>query len=233
MKQLLIFILIVIFSTSCTNNDDIGELNNRISILEDEMNEFTELSKQINETSNLNRELQVSITDLEDELRELSISNENITISADIELLSQDIMRLERNEAFIQQMFFGDSIFDSKSIQVGDYVASMEYVGRYETRYKFSGRKTLVGHYDISLNDEYWGTDIITFGIDESVTDVLPRANEDYRTLWFKFSNYNEAYEMLKSNGMSGEATIVIDEYEIDLLQSDVVNTARLVEVID
>lgn len=233
LKQILIILFIVLMFTGCKSYIVAEELNDRISELEVEINMLEEISEHINESDKLIQELQLSIVGLQDRITELNIEDEMQGIYLDLEDINHDMDELERNEEFIQRIFFGNAIFDAKTIQKGDYIASMEFVGREEkTRYKFVGRKTLVGHYSISLNDEYWGSDIVTFGFDDEVTDVLPRANEDYRTLWFMFSNYDEAFEMLSTNGMNGKATIVIDEYVIDLMQSDVVNTARIVEVI-
>jgi len=226
LKRIYIFLFVLLIFTGCKNDNEVEELKNRINELENEINMLDEISVRIDESDNLVNELQISIVGLQDRIADFNIEDE-------LDGINQDLQKLERNEEFMKGIFFGNAIFDTNTIQKGDYIASMEFVGREDrTRYRFIGRKTLVGHYSISLNDEFWGSDVITFGFDEKVTDVLPRANEDFRTLWFMFSNYDEAFELLSKNGMSGDVTIVIDEYVVDLMQSAVVNTGRIVEVI-
>ncbi|GMQ64643.1 hypothetical protein [Vallitalea maricola] len=52
------------------------------------------------------------------------------------------------------------------------------------------------------------------------------------KTASIEDSPYDETVDMLDEYGDSGEITIIIDEYYIDLLESNVINEAKLIKVI-
>lgn len=134
-----------------------------------------------------------------------------------------------------------DNIFDAKAVKVGDKVLGMEIVDIYQSmtltkrivRAGFSGQATVSGTYTHEKQDEEMLRCQIRFKVDEESSSSLPKEKTDTRILWFVFKNQDEAEELLGPPGSSGEATIVIDEYRINLVPSCEYNTAKLVRVIE
>jgi len=95
----------------------------------------------------------------------------------------------------------------------------------------FSGEVTLSGTYvHHPPEDEFLGGMVCFDQLDEASLARLPRARGDDRYLWFCFRNVQWAREALAPAGV-GEATVVIDEYTIDLSDTETWNAARLVRV--
>jgi hypothetical protein len=69
---------------------------------------------------------------------------------------------------------------------------------------------------------------------------VIPREAYDSRMAWFCFSNREDAMKLLKiphskpkgGCGYALEATVVVTDYVVNLLESEVFDTARLVKVV-
>lgn len=135
-----------------------------------------------------------------------------------------------------------DHIFDAKTAKVGDKILGMEITDLcvhdidekvYLARVKFSGQATVSGRYTHEKEDNEMLGCQIRFEVDKEYDLSLPREKTDTRVLWFVFSNHDEAEELLGPPGSSGMATVVIDEYRINLVPSCEYNTAKLVRVVE
>jgi hypothetical protein len=106
----------------------------------------------------------------------------------------------------------------------------------------YTGEATISGDYEWRFDDEtlqHIG-DLVCFYPKEASASLIPRAMDDKRVPWFCFSQQEDARKMLKipskrPNGnctYTGEATIVIADYVVNLRESEVNDEARLVKVI-
>lgn len=156
--------------------------------------------------------------------------NKNKTIEA----LEEENSQLSADIRFINNIYFGDRLFDPKTIDVGDQYADMTFVEHeeYSTVYKFTGEKILSGSFERYEDNDYWGKAVL-FTLADEDESLLPRAKGDSRYIWFTFSNYEEAHDMFKPYGLEGNIKIKIDAYSIDILEGCVVNQAHLVEILD
>lgn len=136
------------------------------------------------------------------------------------------------------------AVFKFEDIKVGDSVGTMKVVaidkivsemplGPYNASIKLSGQVTLTGNFHY-VSDTAFGIDAgLWFNeLDASSLALLPRASHDPKS-GFYFSNYNYAKTLFGPVGSSGPATIVIDEYTINLIESEVPNMAKLVRVVN
>ena len=182
-----------------------------------------------NEDSKI-KEYETRIAELENQVQSILAERER---TEDISILKEKVESNEKSVRFVNRMIFDNALFSRDNIRVDDMVADMkltEIKDEMGEQFLFSGEKTLTGRFEILENDEYYGEDIF-FYLDDKLTGVLPREKSDVRDIWFRFSNYDEALELLKPFGTSGEVTIKIDQYRIDLLESEVVNEARITGV--
>lgn len=98
----------------------------------------------------------------------------------------------------------------------------------------FSGKITVSGEY------HYYGDDPSGFlsntvcfdNLDEQSQTKIPKMIGDDRNIWFCFSNQELARNLFNPQGASGMATIVIDDYVINILPAEVTNTAKLIKII-
>lgn len=130
------------------------------------------------------------------------------------------------------------NIFDAKQTKVGDFVAGMKVTkisvndidkDSYTARVRFSGEATVTGTYTHHKDDEMIGCEI-RFEVDEQSAGNLPREKSDTRRTWFVFENHDEAEQLLGPPGTEGRATVVIDDYFVNLTYSCEYNLARLVK---
>ncbi|GMQ57228.1 hypothetical protein AN1V17_16230 [Vallitalea sediminicola] len=228
-KYLIIIVTVVVISINgCTAKpSEVTVLSNRISEIEEINNRKSEeIIKRL-------ESIEYRISEVEKTINIKNKNEEDLPQDAIDELMST-IEDVELNINFIESMIWGRSLFDLNKIKVGDNVNEMivtDITSRKGMQIQFSGQKQLTGNYSI-IKDDYYLGNIVTFSIDDKLSDILPRAKDDMRTLWFRFSNYDEAVDMLEEYGDSGEITIIIDEYYIDLLESDVINEAKLIKVV-
>lgn len=92
----------------------------------------------------------------------------------------------------------------------------------------FSGQVTLRG--DMVVNNDPEHDSIqgdLYFNVAKTDWDKLPRVFGDDRVVWFVFSNAL-AERVFKQ---SGPATVIIDHYVIDSMESEVANRAELIKV--
>lgn len=187
-------------------------------------------------------ELKSDVSDIRTEIERLS-KNVNDYTNVDsytdkLDSLEESFGNLESRVEFLSYMSFESALFDRNEAKINDYYAGMrlaeidseENMGN--LYFLFEGEKQLTGKFEIYQDHEWFGS-IVTFTIEEKVTDVLPREIGDRRRLWFEFSNFDEAFELLRPYGNTGTVTILIDEYYIDLLPSESINQARLVKIVN
>lgn len=103
----------------------------------------------------------------------------------------------------------------------GEVVVTGEYVAWTEEEHR--ERSDVAGYYNPRHR-------VCLRNLDERSLARLPRMRGDRRTPSFCFSNPEEAAEAL-GEGTAGKATVLIDEYDINLFPSEVANMAHLVEV--
>ncbi len=104
----------------------------------------------------------------------------------------------------------------------------------YRGLYTFSGKITVTGRYIYYEKDAGILNDIVCLdNIRESDVKKFPKFADDERDVWFCFSNQELAKKLFGPEGSSGQATIEIDNYTIDMMESEVWNTAELIRVIN
>ena len=169
--------------------------------------------------------IQSELAEKEGQLNKLK--DENNRLLSELEHLKTDLYFSENRAKFI----WGDALFDASGIKVGDIVAGLKLKEIIGTKYIFEGQKIVKGKFTI-WNDEYY-KDMISFAIDDKNANELPRALSDSRTLWFMFANRDEAYSILKNKNSNEYIDLLIENYVIDLKESEVINSAILIKAIN
>jgi hypothetical protein len=107
-----------------------------------------------------------------------------------------------------------------------------------DSRYvHYSGLVALSGYYsEFPLDGIFGGT--LCFNADKKSSYLIPRDKDDTRKPWFCFEKQDEAkaklglgegFDLAKCpSGISGDATIVVNGYVVDKLESEVFDTAKL-----
>jgi len=231
MKKLMYLTTIVVITMSlisCSNNqNELKDYKVRLEDLEHQIQKNSEIIEDM-------RDANQRIILLEEDVELLKRANDDFLRPENLLDVEERVENIQNDIWFISRMLFGDALFSRDDIEIGDFVADMQLIERSEeigVQFLFSGEKQLTGRYKI-VEDDYFHGDMVAFYIDEKVTDILPREMYDLRTIWFSFSNYEEALELLRPHGLSGKVTITIDQYLVDLLESEVINEARLTNVI-
>lgn len=132
-----------------------------------------------------------------------------------------------------------NNTFDPTEVKVGDEVAGLRIkeldVGddgpNYSVVVLFEGRTILKGKFVQYEGHDFLGN-AITFEVDETSNEILPKLIYDDRNLWFAFKNREEAIQMLEKYNNEG-LTIEIDDYKIHYAPTEVVNEASLVRIIE
>lgn len=133
--------------------------------------------------------------------------------------------------------------FDARETEIGDIIAGMQVVSvettqnpsdpdDYWATVEFKGQAKLEGTYKYNSDHEFLG-DNVSFIVDVSSSDTLPKLENDTRYSWLVFKNIERSQEVFGPPGSEGTATIVIEDYVINYYPSEVYNTADLVEVIE
>lgn len=139
-----------------------------------------------------------------------------------------------------------DHLFSLDTVKVGDVIAGMTLrslapfsqvmmtptldlpLSSYNAHVEFSGTATVTG-------EHYWNElfQKVCFDVLDPLSGTrLPRIDGDTRKTWFCFANQDEAQAVLGKEA-PGTATIVIDDYAINVYESEVANTATLVRRVD
>lgn len=103
----------------------------------------------------------------------------------------------------------------------------------------YAGAITVSGKYEHRTEDEMIG-DVLCFFPKGPSAKLIPRGKDDRRLSWFCFKDQATAKAELKvlvrppagSCGFSGQATIVISGYVVDLRETETYDTARLDRVV-
>ncbi len=122
----------------------------------------------------------------------------------------------------------------TKGVKVGALAADMLVLSRaadstWVGSARFTGELTVSGrtipHVDADLHE-------VCFEPDSAGAAGLPRWSGDTRRQWFCFSNQAEVQQSLAALHEVRPATVVIDEFTINMGRSDQVNSARLARVV-
>ncbi|NLR74490.1 hypothetical protein [Leeia aquatica] len=103
----------------------------------------------------------------------------------------------------------------------------------------YSGEVVVSGQYLQDSSDELLG-DTLCFTPDKATAGLIPREKGDTRSAWFCFDPQTKARSMLKlpakpakgQCGFKGTATLRIGHYVVNTEQSDVYDTAQLLQVV-
>ncbi len=120
------------------------------------------------------------------------------------------------------------NIFRREDVRAGDKIVGMTVTSSTNRYIYFSGQVSLRG--DVVVNNDPAHDSIqgdLYFNVAKEDWDKLPRILGDDRIVWFVFSNEIPDHTFKQS----GAATITIDNYVIDSMESEVANTARLIRV--
>ena len=128
----------------------------------------------------------------------------------------------------------GRTRFDPEQVKAGDTIASLTVarVRRPPDDYivSFSGEVEVNGQYRPHF--DYPEVKLPCFWVDPDSWVKLPRAQTDTRVIWFCFDNDAHAIRELGPLGTQARATIMIDNYQTMLNQSDVIDRATLIRVL-
>ncbi|HUT21982.1 MAG TPA: hypothetical protein VMX18_01080 [Candidatus Bipolaricaulota bacterium] len=106
-----------------------------------------------------------------------------------------------------------------------------------KSEFFFRGKITVTGNYTYYKpgEDMLGGRDgnVCFDNIKQTDIGKFPKFANDDRNIWFCFTNQELAKKLFGPAGSRGEATIEIDNYMINLRQTEVYNTAELVKVIE
>lgn len=132
--------------------------------------------------------------------------------------------------------------FDPRTVEIGDTVAGLTVSARDLTVTPGSptgvaGSITFKGEVELAGNYRAHGDDPALqepcFWVDAPEAHKLPRVNGDARVIWFCFENdREEIVRLLGPVGKDRPATIIIDNYTLNLVESDAWDEARLVRVL-
>lgn len=124
--------------------------------------------------------------------------------------------------------------------QVGDKYAGMEITEAivskepsYTAAISFKNETTVTGSFQYDPDHEF--IDGIMFRVAEESLASIPKLANDDRYVWFGFTNEEVAKQLLGvTDGVAieGEATIIIDLYEIHYAPTEIWNLATIVDVI-
>ncbi len=138
----------------------------------------------------------------------------------------------------VEETIGGNIFIDPK---VGDFVVGMEITEAkmskepvYTGTVSFKNEVTVKGTYRYDPLHEF--LDGIMFIVDEESLPFIPKLAWDERMVWFAFGNDREARNWLGvTDGVAqeGQSTIVIDEYQINYMLTEIWNMAKLVKVIE
>lgn len=103
----------------------------------------------------------------------------------------------------------------------------------------YTGEVVVSGQYLQDRGDELLG-DTLCFTPDKATAGLIPREKGDTRSAWFCFDPQNKARAMLNipgkpakgQCGYKGKATLRIGHYVVNTEQSDVHDTAQLMQVV-
>lgn len=227
-RRFVILLLIVILSGCSNHEKEFDSLSQRIELLEMENESLSNVADALDS-------LEIEIDELQNEmdvLKEDSVTD-NDNLDNQITNIKRSISNLDDSIEYIENMIWRNCLFDRNEVTVGDYVSGMELTeidGHDNQILQFTGETYVTGSFGI-VTDDYVVGDGVTFSVDR-LSSYLPREINDRRDLWFVFTNYEEALLMLEDYKDCGEISIIIDEYKLDLTESAVVNTAKLVKVI-
>lgn len=125
----------------------------------------------------------------------------------------------------------GVLLFDRTTIQIGDQVGSMTLIKVDAHGLQFSGTVEVTGQYlTYSVDDPFLSGRICFENLDEGSLTRMPYEVTDSRDVWFCFTNEDFARTAFQND--AGKATVTISDYYINLMESEVWNTATLQEVI-
>lgn len=129
----------------------------------------------------------------------------------------------------IQDLKSGDKVGNMTVVSVGRLNLSRTDVPlSLNARIVFSGQATLTGTYTYYGDDEGFLFGEVCFTPDEKSKNNLPQFSDSNRT-FFCFSNKTKAQQDFGPKGSTGKATVTVDKYNLVYLESEVWNTAELV----
>ncbi|KKQ43164.1 MAG: hypothetical protein US60_C0006G0008 [Microgenomates group bacterium GW2011_GWC1_37_8] len=140
-----------------------------------------------------------------------------------------------------------DNIFDISTVKVEDEVAGMKVteIGPFlddtdiplseNAKISFGGKAVVTGSYFFSgpmsaQSSEELDTVCMSDFTKESL-EKIPKPASNNNSSWFCFTNKEFAFNQLGPVGSKGIATVLIDNYTINIYPSEVTNTAELLWV--
>jgi hypothetical protein len=133
--------------------------------------------------------------------------------------------------------------FDVERARVKDQVGTMTITklrgGRsdnptsYSALVEFKGKVTLTGDYFYVKPGGLMAEAMCFQNLDEASLAKMPKMTSDTRAVWFCFNDLGKAKKaLIKNDAETGPATVVIDNYSIFYIPSEVYNTADLISVV-
>jgi hypothetical protein len=206
-----------------------------------------------NDLNGLTQQFKAKISDLESQIESLKQENEKLKQPGAAKQPAPTLQagpaqgteqQAAKDTSASGQTGSGSNIFEVEKIQVGDKIAGLQVtsVAPFDAAYSkiaadnayvnFSGKATVSGTFHNYYSQEVgFFYDQVCFDVDESSRQKLPQISGDERTPWFCFSNNDFARKQFSPDGSAGNATIVIDKYNLVSYPSEVWNSAELIEV--
>ncbi|MGI6588592.1 MAG: hypothetical protein ACOX2N_07485 [Peptococcia bacterium] len=127
--------------------------------------------------------------------------------------------------------------FDASEINIMDKVCGLTLIDKKISKRNEVYQLDFTGEVKVSGTYEHWGeaglmTPCISFYPDNDSVNLLPKVNDDDRIVWFNLNDYNKIKGGFSEAKSSGKATIVIDNYIINLREGATSNTADLIKIL-
>jgi len=218
--QLIIIIIIINIISFCGVKKNISMAEKRIYVLEQEVDSLVIENDYLKDKIyGINLKIDSNKTDIE--AIHNNYNESNLSFEDEIEQNIADIQMMK-------DLIFGKTLFNKETVQVGDelgeFIVKDIYKHNKDFIITFDGSTIIYGYFGLTQDNT------VVFILNE-FGRYLPRAKND-RRIWFTFSNAEEAKKMFENHNMYELQTIIIDDYKLDLTESEVYNTAHLVEVL-
>lgn len=236
MKNIVIVIISSIFIfTGCSDYSRIEAINSELksTVAELENDNFKleeEVQLQLTEISNLKSKIH------EYEEQVLSYQNE-------IDKITQKTNVLEWDKNEINYIVNHENPFSDEDINILDTVCELTLVDKKTRKFgdmesvsllDFRGLIIASGTFKhLGDGETEFFSNKIAFYPDEKSLASFPKVKGDSRVLWFVLNDYNDIKDYFGDTDDSGRATIIINNYHIDLRTIETANSADLVHVID
>lgn len=131
----------------------------------------------------------------------------------------------------------GGCFFDVMVVNIGDEICGLTLQEKKANEYNEVNLLDFTGQFEVKGTYEHWGnmgslTPAISFYPDDDSLHLFPQVKDDERQVWLNLNNYHQIKDKFSEAGSSGQVRLIIDNYQINLQEGAVSNTADLVKIV-